>query len=164
MPVATTCGVLFWFHHSFGGGRDKPTRATLAHVAAHHAATRRANVMLPAHNKQKGSQHVSKQLTFVILAGLVIGALAWIDPIFIPLVLGGPIVTGAVAASRGIRLTWVALAWAIAGVSMILSDWVINHEDVAFHAALTFVMPALAAAAWAATGRLTGRRHLTTDA
>ncbi|HZR96487.1 MAG TPA: hypothetical protein VFA56_12385 [Gaiellaceae bacterium] len=31
---------------------------------------------------------------------------------------------------------------------MILSDWLVNHEDVAFHAALTVVMPALAAATW----------------
>lgn len=103
---------------------------------------------------------MSKQLALVVLAGLVIGALAWIDPIFIPLVLAGPIVTGAVAASRGIRLAWVVLAWVIAGISMILSDWLINHEDVVFHVALTVVMPTLAAAAWAVTSRLSGRRHL----
>ena len=105
---------------------------------------------------------MSKQLAYVVLAGFVIGALAWIDPIFIPLVLAGPIITGAVAASRGIRLAWVVLAWAIAGVSMILSDWIVNHEDVFFHAALTVVMPALAAAAWAGTSRLTGRRRFNT--
>ena len=105
---------------------------------------------------------MSRQLAYAVLAGLVIGALAWIDPIFIPLVLAGPIVTGAVAASRGIRLTWAVLAWATAGVSMILSDWLVNHEDVAFHAALTVVMSALAAAAWAATSRVSARRRLKT--
>lgn len=105
---------------------------------------------------------MSKQLSYAVLAGLVIGALAWIDPLFIPLVLAGPIVTAAVAASRGVRLAPVALAWAIAGVSMIISDWVLNHEDVAFHAVLTIFMPALAAGAGVVTSRLTARRCLTT--
>ena len=103
---------------------------------------------------------MSKQPAITAGAGLAIGALAWIDPIFIPLVLAGPIVTGAVAASRSVRLAWVGFAWAIAGISMILSDWLVNHEDVLFHAALTVVMPALAAAAWAATRRLGSRRRL----
>ena len=47
-------------------------------------------------------------------------------------------------------------------VSMILSDWLINHEDVAFHAALTVVMSALAAAAWAGTSRVSARRRVNT--
>jgi hypothetical protein len=103
---------------------------------------------------------MSRQLASAVLVGLAIGALAWIDPIFVPLVLAGPIVTGALAASRGIRLSSVALAWAVAGVSMVVSDWIVNHEDVAFHAVLTVVMSALAAGAWALTSRVAGRRSL----
>jgi hypothetical protein len=100
-----------------------------------------------------------KQLAYSVLSGLVVGALAWIDPVFIPLVLAGPIVSGALAASRGIRLGWVEVAWIVAGASMIASDWAVNHEDVAFHAALTVVMPGLAAAAWVVTERGRGRRE-----
>jgi hypothetical protein len=101
---------------------------------------------------------MSKQLAYAAIAGIAIAQLGWIDPLFIPLVLAGPIITGAVAATRGIRLPLVAVAWAAAGITMLVEDWVINHEDVAFHAALTVVMAALAAAAWTITARL-GRRR-----
>jgi hypothetical protein len=92
-----------------------------------------------------------------VLAGLAIGAIAWIDPIFIPLVLAGPVVTGAVAASRGAAFRWVALAWAIGGVSMLVSDWAVNDEDQVFHAVLTLIMVGLARGGFGATAWL--RRH-----
>src|SRR5581483_71588 len=43
--------------------------------------------------QRKGGDTMWKPLTYAVGAGAVIGALAWIDPIFIPLVLAGPIVT-----------------------------------------------------------------------
>lgn len=85
-----------------------------------------------------------------VAAGLATGALAWIDPLFIPLVLAGPLVSGALARGRGWPLAPVALAWAVAGISMVASDWIVNREDVAFHALLTVAMVGLAAAGWSA--------------
>lgn len=101
---------------------------------------------------------MSRPLVLAILAGLAIGQLAWIDQLFIPLALAGPIVTGAIARVRAIALRWVALAWAIAGISMLVGDWIANNEDRAFHAVLTVIMVALSSAGWAAAARLTRRR------
>ena len=102
---------------------------------------------------------MNRGLLYAVATGAVVGALAWIDPIFIPLVLLGPLFTGALAGWRGWPLLrWVALAWALGGLVMTVSDWIVNEEDVAFHLALTVVMPALAAVAWYA-GRFAGRRR-----
>jgi hypothetical protein len=100
---------------------------------------------------------MSRQLAYAAIAGIAIAQLGWIDPLFVPLALAGPIITGAVAATRGIRLPLVAVAWVAAGITMLVEDWAVNHEDVAFHAVLTVVMTALATAAWMITARL-GRR------
>ena len=101
---------------------------------------------------------MTKPLSLSIIAGIVIGALAWIDPLFIPLVLAGPLITGAIAASRGVALRWVNTTWAIAGISMFASDWIVNNEDQVFHAALTGIMVVLASIGWLAATRL-GRRR-----
>jgi hypothetical protein len=66
-------------------------------------------------------------------------------------------VTGALAGSRGIAFRWVALAWAVGGVSMLLSDWAVYGEDRLFHAVLTAVMVALAGAGYAVASRFTRR-------
>ena len=92
-----------------------------------------------------------------IVVGLAITALFWIDPIFVPLALLGPLVAGAIAGARAVPWPWVAVAWTVAGVGAIVSDWVVNHEDVAFHALLTVVMVALASAAWWAAQRVARR-------
>jgi len=101
---------------------------------------------------------MSRKLVYAILGGAAIGALAWLDPIFIPLVLLGPLVSGFVVGRRGGEWRYLALAWTIGGVSMLVSDWIANHEDRAFHAAITVVMVALASAAWWGGRRLTARR------
>lgn len=106
---------------------------------------------------------MSKSLALSVVAGLAIGALAWIDPIFIPLVLAGPPISGAVAAGRGIAFRWVALAWALAGTSMLLSDWILNNEDQVFHLAITAIMIILAAIGWG-TVRAIRRRSITARA
>ncbi len=74
--------------------------------------------------------------------------------------LAGPIVAGAVAASRGIRLAPVAVAWVAVGITMFVEDWVVNNEDRVFHAVLTVVMVGLAAAAWGVTFRIGSRRRV----
>jgi hypothetical protein len=84
------------------------------------------------------------------VAGLVISGLFWIDPLFIPFALLGPIATGALASWTGRGLRLIALMWAVAGIGAAVSDYVVNQEDVVFHLVLTLVMVALAAGSWAA--------------
>ena len=100
------------------------------------------------------------RLTQSVLAALalgqVVGFLSLIDPLFIPLVLLGPPITGAIAASRGVHYTWIALLWASAGLNMLWTDWKKNSDHL-FHLALSVLMPLLAGIGWGAT-RLTRRR------
>jgi hypothetical protein len=77
--------------------------------------------------------------------GQLVGLLGWIDPLFIPLAVLGPVVTGAVASARGTAYSWTAVLWFSAGINMAWTDWLFNHEDVAFHLALAVAMPILAA-------------------
>lgn len=83
----------------------------------------------------------------MLLAGVaVINAIVFSplgDEGFIALVLFGPIATGMVlgVSRRDPRLA--AASWAASGLCWLVSDWIINQEDVAFHAALALVMAAL---------------------
>lgn len=95
---------------------------------------------------------MERRTTYAVGGGVLIGALAWLDPIFIPLVLIGPLVTGFVTGWRGIPYRYAAGAWALGGVLMLVSDALVNHEDKAFHAALTVLMVLLVGG-----GRLLGR-------
>lgn len=92
------------------------------------------------------------------ILGQLVAQLGWIDPLFLPLVLAGPLVTGAVAASQRVRYAWIALLWCSAGIGMAWSDWVVNQEDVVFHLALGVVMPLLAGIGYGVVRLATGRR------
>jgi hypothetical protein len=83
-----------------------------------------------------------------VVVGLVLTALFWVDALFIVLALLGPLVIGAVAARRNLPIVWPITAVTVAGLGAVVSDWVINGEDVAFHLALTVVMVVLATAGW----------------
>ena len=83
-------------------------------------------------------------LVAAAVLGHLVGLLGWIDPLFIPLVLLGTTVSGAVAAARRVRYLWIAVLWGSAGLCMTWTDWVVNREDVVFHLALSVVMPLLA--------------------
>jgi hypothetical protein len=96
---------------------------------------------------------MSTRAITVTLAAVAIGALAWIDPLFIPLVTLGPLVSGLAAGAYGVDSRTVALVWFLGGMLMLVSDLVINHEDVAFHAVVAVV-----AAAIGAGGAWLGRR------
>lgn len=87
---------------------------------------------------------LTSRLFVAAVVGQFVGLLGWIDQLFIPLVLLGPVVSGAVAAARRVSYPWVAVLWCSAGINMIWTDWVVNHEDVIFHLALSVVMPLLA--------------------
>jgi uncharacterized membrane protein HdeD (DUF308 family) len=54
-------------------------------------------------------------------------------------------------------LAWVGTVWLVAGVGAIVSDFVVNQEDVLFHVVLTAFVVGLAAGAWTVTQKLTGR-------
>ena len=89
-------------------------------------------------------------LVVAVVVGQAVGALGWIDPLFVPLVLLGPVVTGAVGAARRVPFLLVAVLWCSAGLNMAWSDWLVNREDVAFHLLLSVVMPLLAAVGYGA--------------
>jgi hypothetical protein len=87
-------------------------------------------------------------------SGLVLAGVAAINALvfsplgdqgFIAIALLGPIATGiAVGLARGdVRLA--AAAWAATGVSWLVGAWIVNNEDVAFHAVLALVMAGLVA-------------------
>jgi hypothetical protein len=90
----------------------------------------------------------TKGVLVAAVIGQVVAQLSWIDPMFIPLVLLGPVVTGAVASARGIPFVWVAVLWCSVGLGMAWSDWLVNREDAAFHLALAVFMPLLAGLAY----------------
>jgi hypothetical protein len=96
-------------------------------------------------------------LTAVVLGALV-SALFWIDPLFVPLALLGPLVVGAVAAAKGLPWLWPAVVVVVAGLGAVISDWIVNQEDVGFHLVLTVVMAFLALGAWAAARTVASRR------
>ena len=114
------------------------------------------------------SRLTSSLLAAAVIGHLVIGSLGWVDPLFIPLALLGPVITGAVAAARGILYAWVAVLWFSGGIAWLWTDWVINNEDQAFHAALSVVMVVLAGIGFGVVrlaGRVrVGRRQASTPA
>ena len=85
--------------------------------------------------------------------GLVITVLFWFDPLFIPLALLGPLVVGAAAAWSGLPWRWPAVVMLVAGIGAVISDYVVNQEDVRFHLGLTVVMLVLATVAWWSVAR-----------
>lgn len=100
---------------------------------------------------------ITSHVVYALILGQLISLLGWIDPLFIPLVLAGPLLSGAILAHLGVRYTWVAALWASTGLGMTWMDWVVNREDVAFHLALAVITPLLAGIGWGAL-RLTQRR------
>jgi hypothetical protein len=91
---------------------------------------------------------VNKGFVYVIVGGAVIAALSWIDPLFVPLVLVGPIAHGAVEGWRGTPWRRVAGTWLLAGLLMTITDAIVNQEDVVFHLVLGLVTAAIAAGCW----------------
>ena len=101
-----------------------------------------------------------RQWGTAVLLGLIVTALFWIDPLFIPLALLGPLVVGAIAGGRGERWLWVAVVWIVAGVGAVVSDYVVNQEDVGFHIVLTVAMVGLASLAWWVARAVRSRREV----
>jgi len=100
---------------------------------------------------------------WVVGGAVAVSSLAWVDAVFLPLVLLGPVLAGVVVGLRhGARLP-LAATWFLAGLAMLASDWVVNDEDRAFHLALAFVMAGLASGAhWLTTSFLQARSSRST--
>lgn len=98
-------------------------------------------------------------LVVAVVAGQAVGPLGYIEPIYVVLVLGAPLVTGALAAGRGWSVVLPAVLWFSAGLNMTWVDWLVAREDVVFHLVLSVVMALLAAVGHGLTRLLTrGRR------
>lgn len=103
---------------------------------------------------------ITASLVAAAIIGQFVGLLGWIDPLLLPLILLGPVITGAVAAARRMNYRWIALLWASAGVNMLVTDGIINHEDYAFHAGATVVMVLLAGLGFGVVTLAVGHRVL----
>jgi hypothetical protein len=99
------------------------------------------------------------QIIVAAVAGQLLAQLGWVDAVYIPFVVAGPIVVGAVAATKDVPLVPVLVLWVSAGLNMTVLDWLINGEDVVFHLALTVVMSLLAAAGYGVLRLATRRRR-----
>jgi len=67
------------------------------------------------------------------------------DEWFLAIVLLGPIATGIVVGVRHGDRRLAAAIWAASGLCWLVGDWIVNQEDVAFHAVLALVMAGLVA-------------------
>jgi hypothetical protein len=102
---------------------------------------------------------VARSLWFsAVVVGAIVSILFWIDPIFIPLALLGPLAIGGYAGVRRLPWLWAVTAVVVAGLGAVVSDWIVNHEDVVFHLLLTIVMYGLATLGWWLGGVVQSRR------
>jgi hypothetical protein len=99
----------------------------------------------------------TRALAYVLVGGAVVAALAWIDPLFVPLVLVGPLLHGSIEGWRATSWLWVAGVWLVGGLLMTISDLIVNQEDVVFHLVLGVVTALIALGAWAAANALARR-------
>lgn len=114
----------------------------------------------PTPTRGRISRVEGRTVGWVVAGATVIAALAWVDVLFIPLALLGPVVVGAASAARqGSRLA-VAAMWFLAGIGMLLTDWMVNSEDRMFHLVLAVIMAGLASCAHLVTTTAL-RRQLT---
>lgn len=95
------------------------------------------------------------------LATVAIAALAWVDPIYLPLILLGPILTGLIAGAKGAAPRLVAIPWFAAGIVTLVLDLAINGEDMAFHAVVAAFTAAVGAGCAAVAQRMRGRAAVT---
>jgi hypothetical protein len=78
----------------------------------------------------------------VIAAGTVMELGPGQDVTFPLFMLGGPLLTGLVL---GARWRIGAAAWFTAGMVALAGDWIVNHEDVLFHAVVALLFVGLVA-------------------
>ena len=101
------------------------------------------------HSVAHMSNSITPKRSGILLAGMAaINAIVFSplgDEWFFAIVLLGPIATGIVVGGRHGDTRLAAATWAASGLFWLVLDWMINHEDVAFHAVLALVMAGLVA-------------------
>ena len=101
----------------------------------------------PIHSVADMSNSITPKRCGTLLAGVAaINAIVFSplgDEWFFAIALLGPIATGTVVAVRRADTQLAATIWATCGLVWLVLDWIINQEDVAFHAVLALVMAAL---------------------
>jgi hypothetical protein len=105
--------------------------------------------------EQADERNERKRGIYVVLAAAALSGVIFSpagDQGFPVIVLLGPIVTGLLARLLGWSWRLAAAPWVLMGAFMLTFDWVVNNEDVAFHAVLIVTMVGLVA-----LGTLIGR-------
>jgi hypothetical protein len=107
----------------------------------------------PIHSVANMSNSITPKRCGTLLAGVAaVNAIVFSplgDEWFFAIALLGPIATGIVVGVRRGDTQLAATTWATCGLLWLVLDWIINQEDVAFHAALALVMAGLVAVgAW----------------
>jgi hypothetical protein len=109
-----------------------------------------AKAMAPRHafhSVADMSNSISLKRCGLLLAGVAaINAIVFSplgDEWFFAIVLLGPIATGIMVGGRHGDTRLAAATWAASGLFWLVLDWIINQEDVAFHAVLALVMAGL---------------------
>ena len=95
------------------------------------------------------SNSITLKRSGILLAGVAaINAIVFTplgDEWFFAIVLLGPIATGIIVGVCHGDTRLAAATWAASGLFWLVLDWIINQEDVAFHAVLALVMAGLVA-------------------
>ena len=101
---------------------------------------------------------MSEHTNLILITAAALAGLAWIDPVYIPMILLGPIVLGAAFGAAGHDSRVAAMPWLAAGIITLVADAVVNAEDVAFHAVVAVFTALVAAGCSAAARRVAARR------
>jgi hypothetical protein len=103
----------------------------------------------PIHSVADMSNSITLKRCGTLLAGVAAINVIVFSPLgdewFFAIALLGPIATGIVVGVRRWDTQLAAIIWATSGLLWLILDWIINQEDVAFHAILAMVMAALVA-------------------
>jgi hypothetical protein len=101
---------------------------------------------------------MNKRTTLILVTTAVLAGLAWIGPVYIPMIMLGPIVLGAAFGTAGHDSRVAAMPWLAAGIITLVVDAVVNAEDIAFHAVVAVSTGLVAAGCSAAARRVAARR------
>ena len=105
----------------------------------------------------------ARHLLIAVAIGQALLLAAVIDPLFFPMIVLGPIITGAIAAARNVPYLWIAIVWMSLGLATLWYGILVqrDHEDIGFHVAITVIMPLLAGVGYGAVRLATRVRRPT---
>ena len=101
-----------------------------------------------------------EEMVRAVVAGLALaGVLYLADPLYFILLLAGPVVTGVVVAARDGAARWAVIPWVVSGLALLVYDFAVHREDVAFHAVVTVITALMARGAHASVAAVRRRRR-----